>query len=91
MRMEAAMRMEATRSNLWRRRDRTDGGDAIEPMEATRSNRWRRRDRTRTTIVGGTDPRRQCAGEGRQRRGYEGEGGWSEESEEEESSERQRG
>ncbi|KAL6986858.1 hypothetical protein U1Q18_041739, partial [Sarracenia purpurea var. burkii] len=31
---------------------------------------------------------RQCAGEGRRRRGYEGEGGWSEESE---SSETQRG
>ncbi|KAL6990340.1 hypothetical protein U1Q18_048733 [Sarracenia purpurea var. burkii] len=38
MRMEAAMRMEATRSNRWRGRDRTDGGDAIEPIEATRSN-----------------------------------------------------
>ncbi|KAL6960606.1 hypothetical protein U1Q18_038372, partial [Sarracenia purpurea var. burkii] len=37
---------------------------------------------------------RQCAGEGRRRRGCEGEGGWSdssEESEEEESSETQRG
>ncbi|KAL6983163.1 hypothetical protein U1Q18_016557 [Sarracenia purpurea var. burkii] len=31
MRTEAVMRMEATRSNRWRRRDRTDGGDAIEP------------------------------------------------------------
>ncbi|KAL6967022.1 hypothetical protein U1Q18_032820, partial [Sarracenia purpurea var. burkii] len=34
---------------------------------------------------------RQCAGEGRRRRGCEGEGGWSEESEEEESRETQRG
>ncbi|KAL6994076.1 hypothetical protein U1Q18_012181 [Sarracenia purpurea var. burkii] len=65
--------------------------EAAMRMEATRSNRWRRHDRTRTTIVGGTDPRRQYAGEGRRRRGCEGEGGWSEESEEEESSETQRG